>query len=181
MSAAGVLGHEYATLSGKAYLTANPAPLQATKKLKVGIRWSGNPQFEHEQHRRFDPQPLIDLHKIPGVELYSFQRDGDLRDVPFEDLAPKLKNWEDTAAYLKAMDIVITSCTSVAHMSAALGVETWVITPILPYYLWAVPGNKSAWYNSVTLFRQEKYGDWSAPLDAVKQALEQRVTVEVAA
>ena len=101
--------------------------------------------------------------------------------MPFENLEPKLKNWEDTAAYLKAMDIVITSCTSVAHMSAALGVETWVITPVLPYYLWAVPGNKSAWYNSVTLFRQEKYGDWSAPLDAVKQALEQRVTVEVAA
>ena len=72
MSAAGVLGYEFDTLPGDAYLTATPAPLQATKKLKVGIRWSGNPQFEHEQHRRFDPQPLIDLHKIPGVELYSF-------------------------------------------------------------------------------------------------------------
>jgi hypothetical protein len=79
------------------------------------------------------------------------------------------------------MDLVITSCTSVAHMSAALGVETWVVVPILPYYMWSVPGEKSAWYDSVTLFRQEKYGDWTAPFAKISKRLEERTKLKVAA
>jgi hypothetical protein len=182
MSAAYVLEHEFNTLSGKPYLTADPVPLaKKPGTLKVGIRWSGNPKFEHEQHRRFDPQPLIDLHKTEGVTFYSFQRDEDLRNVPFDDLQSDLKTWEDTASHLVSMDLVITSCTSVAHMSAALGIETWIIVPILPYYTWAVPGNKSAWYDSVTLFRQTEYGKWDDVFDRIKLALEQRVKLKEAA
>lgn len=41
-----------------------------------------------------------------------------------------------------------------------MGVPTWVVVPIMPYYIWAMPGNKSAWYNTVTLFRQTRYGHW---------------------
>lgn len=181
MSAAFVLGHEFETLSGKPYLTAKPAPVVSKPgTLRVGLRWSGNPQFEHEQHRKFDPTLMTDLHKLDGVTCYSFQRDQDvIPNLPFEQLG--LTDWEDTASHLKAMDLVITSCTSVAHMSAALGVETWVIVPVLPYYLWAVPGEKSAWYDNVRLFRQEKYGEWDAPLAKVKEALEERIRLREAA
>ena len=103
------------------------------------------------------------------------------KDLPFEDLEPNLKTWEDTASYMSSMDLIITSCTSTAHMSAALGIETWVIVPVLPYYLWAVPKNKSAWYDSVTLFRQEIYGNWDAPLKAIEEALKQKTKLKVAA
>lgn len=183
MSAAYVLGHEFNTLSGKPYLKATPKEVEKKPgTIKVGLRWSGNPKFEHEQHRRFDPKPLIDLHKLHGVTCYSFQRDGDLiKDLPFEDLEPNLKTWEDTASYMSSMDLIITSCTSTAHMAAALGIETWVIVPVLPYYIWAVPGNKSAWYDNVTLFRQEVYGNWDAPLNAIKEALKQKTKLKVAA
>lgn len=183
MSAAYVLDYEFDTLPGKPYLTAEPSILaKKPGTIKVGVRWSGNPQFEHEQHRKFDPQALIDLHKIHGVTLYSFQRDEDMvENLPFQDLSQDLKTWEDTASNLMAMDLVITSCTSVAHMSAALGKETWVITPVMPYYIWAVPGDKSAWYDCVRLFRQTTYGDWTEPLNQVSQALKERVSMKVAA
>ncbi len=101
--------------------------------------------------------------------------------LPFADLRDQLKSWEDTASILKGLDLVITSCTSVAHLSAALGVETWVIVPVLPYYVWSVPGEKSVWYDSVRLFRQTTYGDWSAPLIAVSQALKERLAIKEAA
>lgn len=183
MSAPYVLGFEHDTLPSAPYLTAEPAVVaKKPGTLKIGLRWSGNPQFEHEQHRRFDKQLMLDLHKVPGVTCYSFQRDGDLvGDLPFEDLAPVLNTWEATASHLKAMDIMITSCTSVAHMSAALGVETWVVVPILPYYLWAVPGNKSPWYDTVTVFRQESYGDWSSPFEKITAALKERLQQREAA
>jgi hypothetical protein len=183
MSAAYVLGYEFDTLSGKQYLNAEPATLaKKPGTLKVGVRWSGNPQFEHEQHRKFDSQTLIDMHKLHGVTFYGFQRDQDVvENLPFQDLGPDLKSWEDTASHLAAMDLVITSCTSVAHMAAALGKETWIVVPIMPYYLWAVPGDTSAWYDSVRLFRQTKYGDWTEPMNQIKQALQKRVTMKAAA
>jgi hypothetical protein len=53
------------------------------------------------------------------------------------------------------MDLMITSCTSVAHLSAALGIPTWVMVPVMPYYTWAMPGNTSPWYDSVRLFRKD--------------------------
>lgn len=183
MSAAHILGYEMDTLSGAPYLTAEPRKLFAKPDtLRVGIRWAGSPEFEHQQHRVFPPEPLVDLHTVPGITLYSLQRDENLIDgLPFADLRDQLKTWEDTVSILAGLDLVITSCTSVAHAAAALGIETWVIVPILPYYTWAVPGERSAWYNSVRLFRQTKYGEWSDTLTSVRQALEEKVSVKAAA
>lgn len=176
MSAAHILGYEQDTLPGEAYLTAEPRQLYAKPgTLRVGLRWAGSPEFEHQQHRVFDPAPLFDLHALPGVTLYSLQRDDNLVDgLPFADLRDQIKTWEDTASIIAGLDLVITSCTSVAHLAAALGVETWVIVPVLPYYVWAVPGDKSVWYDSVRVFRQTTYGDWSAPLAAAASALRGR-------
>jgi hypothetical protein len=183
MSAAYVLGYEYEDMKGDAFLDAPTRDLyEKPGTLKVGIRWSGNPKFEHEQHRRFNPEPLIDMHTLPGTTFYSLQRDGDTREMlPFGDLKDQLQTWSDTASIIKSLDLVITSCTSVAHCAAALGVETWIIVPILPYYCWAMPGDKSVWYNSVRLFRQTEYGNWDQPLSDVRKALEERTKLKLAA
>ncbi len=180
MSAAHVLGYDQHNFPGTPFLTAEPRRFGNESTLKVGIRWAGNPQFEHEQHRRFDPQPLIDLHTIKGVSLYSLQRDDDcVQNLPFTDLRYNLNTWEDTASIIAGLDLVISSCTSVAHLAAALGKETWIIVPVLPYYPWAMAGDRSVWYDSVRIFRQEKYGDWSATMINVRQALEKRVSSNI--
>lgn len=183
MSAAHILGYEFDTLPSAPYLTAPPRKLFAKPDtLRVGIRWAGSPEFEHQQHRLFPSEPLIDLHTLPGITPYSLQRDENLVDgLPFADLRDQLKTWEDTASIIAGLDLVITSCTSIAHLAAALGVETWVIVPVLPYYTWAVPGERSAWYDTVRLFRQTTYGEWDAPLTAVRQALEQKLERPLAA
>ncbi len=183
MSAAHILGYEMNILSGAPYLTAQPRKLFAKQaSLKVGIRWAGSPEFEHQQHRVFPPEPLINLHSIQNVTLYSLQRDDNLIDgLPFADLRDQLKTWEDAASIIAGLDLVITSCTSIAHLAGALGIETWVIVPVLPYYTWAVPGDKSAWYDSVKLFRQTKYGEWDDTLANVQVALKEKVSLRVAA
>jgi hypothetical protein len=183
MSAAHILSYEFDTLPSTPYLTAKPRQLFAKPgTLRVGLRWAGSPEFEHQQHRLFPSEPLIDLHTLPGATLYSLQRDENLVDgLPFADLRDQLKTWEDTASIIAGLDLVITSCTSIAHLAAALGVETWVIVPVLPYYTWAVPGERSAWYDTVRLFRQTTYGEWDAPLAAIRQALEQKLERPLAA
>jgi hypothetical protein len=183
MSAAHMLGYDTHNFPGESYLTADPRALYSTSNsFRVGIRWAGNPKFEHEQHRRFDPTPLIDLHKIPGVTLYSLQRDDNLIDgLPFADLRDQMKTFEDTAGILQGLDLVITSCTSIAHLSAALGKETWVIVPVMPYYAWAEPKQTTAWYRSAKIFRQEKYGDWTAPLLQISEELVKKTAASKAA
>ena len=127
--------------------------------------------FEHEQHRKFDPKYMIDLSKKFEADFYSFQRDEDLYDVNFTDLRNDLQDWQNTADYLNSMDLVITSCTSIAHMAGALGVKTWVVVPVLPYYVWAKISKKTDWYNNVTIYRQKQYGEWSEPFKEIENDL----------
>jgi sulfotransferase len=91
------------------------------------------------------------------------------------DLSGLMNTWEDTAGVISNLDLVITSCTSVAHMAAAMGKETWVIVPIMPYYLWALPGDTSPWYKSVKIFRQTTDKNWHEPFQKVKQALDTKI------
>lgn len=168
-SAGWLLGYEYDTMINDPYITPHPQSVELWKniinsdKLKVGIRWSGSPQFEHQQFRQFPVEPLLDLAKYENVQLYSLQCNNDTRELPSEivDLQHLLLSWEDTAAAMENMDLIITSCTSVAHVAAAMGKPTWVITPILPYHTWTYGDRTSPWYKTVRLYRQQKFADWS--------------------
>jgi hypothetical protein len=175
-SAAWLLGIEYDTLPTQPYLTAHPKYVQAwteqitSDKLKVGIRWEGNPQFEHQQFRRFPVEELLKLTKHKkDVQLYSLQLDNYQLKLPDPviDLQRFLVSWEDTAAAIANLDLVISSCTSVAHLACAMGKETWVIVPILPYHTWLPmsykEGRGTPWHATARLFRQTKYTNWHAP------------------
>ncbi|MFM6930492.1 MAG: hypothetical protein ACKOX6_18660 [Bdellovibrio sp.] len=183
MSAAQALGYEIGDISGAPYLTASDEKKHKwgqilnmggrKKTLNVGLRWAGNPDFEHQQFRVFPPETVLDLAKNFGdsnVQFYSFQKESTVKNLPegVVDIAPWLMDWDETAAAMKNMDLIITSCTSVAHASAALGITTWVIVPALPYYVWALHGNKSPWYGSVTLIRQKKFGCWKGVQEEVQ-------------
>lgn len=171
MSAARILEKTYSSLSGKPYLSADPEKLKfwdqslekngfLKKKKRVGLKFYGNQKFEHEQHRRF---PIEGLIQAVGNHMWV--------NLQLEDQQIPIQNWEDTLAVLGNLDLVITSCTSVAHASAALGRPTWVIVPILPYYIWAEPGNRSSWYNSAKLFRQAEFGKWDNVFEEIKLEL----------
>jgi hypothetical protein len=180
-----LFGHEVDTLPNDPYIFARQesnqiwkSMLNTDKKVKVGIRWSGNPKFEHQQFRLFPPENLIDLHEdFDHIQFYSLQRDNDLRELPegITDLKHLLISWEDTAACIENLDLVITSCTSIAHLASAMGKPTWVIVPILPYHVWAYGDEHSPWYQDTTrVFRQKKFGSWDETFDLVKKELENR-------
>ena len=176
-----VFGHTFETLPNEPYLFANQASVEIWKtlikseKIKVGIRWSGSPLFEHQQFRIFPPEKLINLYKDNDhIQFYSLQRDTDIRELPDEivDLQHLIISWEDTAACIENLDLVITSCTSIAHLASAMGKPTWVIVPLLPYHIWAYGGNTSPWYQDTTqVFRQVKFGNWDTPFENVSNEL----------
>ena len=165
MSAVVPFGYEYEDLKGKPYIerTADPIPG------RIGVRWSGNPKFEHEQHRFFPADLMFDA--VKGYDCVSLQRDKDAELKPEWMKQAPLDDWQTTRKSISQCELVISSCTSVAHLSAAMGVETWIVVPVLSYYLWALPGDVTPYYDSATLFRQQKYGSWKEPFTKIKEQL----------
>ena len=182
-SASWLFGHEFDNLPNEPYIFAKDESVDLwktmlnTEKIKVGIRWSGSPLFEHQQFRIFPAQKLIDLHKdFSHIQFYSLQRDTDIKELPekISDLQHLIISWEDTAACIANLDLVITSCTSIAHLASAMGKPTWVIVPILPYHVWAYGGDHSPWYQNTTkVFRQTKFGDWTDTFQKVSDELKE--------
>ena len=172
MSVVVALGYEFKDLSGKPYIT-KPKIKKGTKP-RIGLRWVGNPRFEHEQHRKFPSKLFFDAVKGIDAEFISLQRDEGADEAPKWVKRVPLSHWGETREAIASCDLVITSCTSVAHLAAALGVPTWIVVPILPYYLWALPGNTTPYYDSVQLFRQSTPGDWKAPFDQIHETLKKR-------
>jgi ADP-heptose:LPS heptosyltransferase len=59
------------------------------------------------------------------------------------------------------MDIVVTVDTSVAHLSGALGLPTWLLLAYTPDWRWILGRNDTPWYPSVKLYQQKAAGDWT--------------------
>ena len=188
-SAGWVAGHTFDDFPSDPYLAPIPESVEIWKsmiksdKIKVGIRWAGNPKFEHQQFRRFPEKFITNLSKYPKIQLYSLQRDHNTITLPENiiDLQYMLLGWEDTLAAIANLDILITSCTSVAHVAAAMGKETWVIVPALPYHTWTYGAPKSTtspYYNTVKIFRQKQYGKWNDVWQELYKALEDRFSLK---
>lgn len=179
-----MLNVDFDDLSGKPYLTPDSKliPLFSgimSDKLNVGIRWRGVDGDDYI-NRLFPLEQMLDAVSQDHVSLYSLQKDNhEYLPDHVTNLDPMLTSWENTAAIIYNLDLVITSCTSVAHVAAAMGKPTWIVIPVMMYYLWCYPGDKSPWYDSVTLFRQEKYGNWDKPFNEIKEKLRIHDTVIV--
>ena len=112
--------------------------------------------------------PLLDT---PRIQFYSLQVDRPPPDERVVDLRGRLRDFADTAAVMAALDLVITVDTAVAHLAGALAVPTWVLLPRQPDWRWLLEREDSPWYPSLTLFRQQRAGDWAEVLDRLAPAL----------
>jgi len=175
MSAIVPLGFDYGDISGAPYIT-KPVTIKSRKK-RIGLRWQGSTQFEHEHHKAFPYELMFAAVKDTDAEFISLQRDEGADAAPTWVKTVPLNSWEDTRAAAASCDLVISSCTSVSHLSAAMGIKTMVVTPIMPYFLYALAGESTPYYKSMSLIRQEVFGDWQAPFDQIKDRLNQKLVL----
>ena len=144
-----------------------------SNKFKIGVKFRGGTAFDHDKYR--SPQ-VIDiirtLSSISNVELYSLEKD--VIDLPKEYIRHDIKDFRDTCNIIQQMDLVISTCTSIAHLSAGLGQKTFIMIPVNPYWIWVYPRkNNSSWYyKDVTLFQQTRFQEWNNTLQNVKNQVE---------
>jgi len=175
MSAIVPLGFELEDLSGTPYIT-KPKAIRGFRK-RIGLRWQGQMAFEAEHQKKFPYQLMFDALKDVNAEFISLQRDEGAEACPKWVKQVPLDSWEDTRQAAASCDLVISSCTSVSHLAAAMGVETWTIIPVMPYFFYAQEGDTCPYYDTMKLLRQESFGDWEAPFAKIKERLSEKKTL----
>jgi tetratricopeptide (TPR) repeat protein len=153
--------------------------LQEDKKYKIGIFWNSGSGFEQAHFRSVDFSGLFDVVNQDKFSLYSLQ----MKDNPVPDSCKnhikefhsKDREFADTFSIVNQMDLVITSCTSIAHIAASMGKETCIFVPIMEYYIWTSSHDKSWWYGDhVHMFKQKKPRIWDEPLKELREFLNDR-------
>ena len=56
---------EYKDVDGSPYI--NLPKNKTSKKIRIGLRWQGNPNFEHQQHRIFPPNKLFNAVSVFNI------------------------------------------------------------------------------------------------------------------
>jgi len=141
---------------------------------RVGVVWAGNPGHANDFFRSMSASMLAPVLDIAGVSFYGLQLDQRASAVPARgmvDLTGHIITFTDTAALVDQMDLVIAVDTSIAHLSGALGRDTWVLLPYRPDWRWLLRRADSPWYPTITLFRQPRSQDWAGVANDVAKAL----------
>lgn len=150
--------------------------------IHVGLAWSGNPKNRIDEMRSLHLEALAPLAKIPGVIFHSLQKGERAKEVRNPPKGMKIIDWSDTladfsvtAGLIQALDLVVSTCTSIPHLAGAAGVPVWLLLSYIPDWRWFLEDNTTPWYPSMRLFRQPGPGDWKSVIQNVANHLERLV------
>lgn len=145
-------------------------------KLKIGIYWQGNPTILKNRSTKLNK--LLPLFNSDKRKIYSFQMskidyesDNLKKTLDLVDLAPYIKNYEDTAAFLHNIDVLVTIDTSIAHLAGALGIKTFLMLPYASEWRWFDDTDTTPWYDSVKIFKQDSDCCWDSVISRINEEL----------
>jgi tetratricopeptide (TPR) repeat protein len=193
MSLARVMGTTLETIPATTpYLQPDPERVAAWRSrinrdgFKIGLVWGGSIRNASNLIRSMKLSVCEPLAAIPGVALYSLQKDADAAELKLfadrwgmVDLGPELRDFDDTAAVIENLDLVISVDTAVAHMAGALGRPVWTLVYQPTEWRWLLERDDSPWYPSMRLFRQTfEEPCWPPVIERVSAALRDVVAAQ---
>lgn len=182
--------------SGEPWLKAAPdipesspdiakTPPDIVRLPRIGISWTGGTKNTHQAYRSLDIAALEPILRArPDAQWFSLQYTPDAaRQVCELEERTGIRishfpgwvecfDYDRTASFVASLDLVITVCTTAHHLGGALGVPTWTLVPKRANWRYCGGGGESLpWYNSARLFRQDKDGDWTGPINKAVYAI----------
>jgi tetratricopeptide (TPR) repeat protein len=165
------------------YLVADPLRVEAWRSrldalgpgLKIGLSWRGGMPQSRRALRSIDPAALAPLVAVPGTHFVDLQHDGrpeelrtltQVHGLTVHHWPEALADYEETAALVASLDLVVSVCTAVIHLGGALGRPVWVLAPFSPEWRYGIAGEAMPWYPSVIVLRQPARDDWDGVLAA---------------
>ena len=146
----------------------------------VGIAWqAGNSLDNYERSipikyfkklKKLKKLKLISLHPKNLLEDYDSHKDL-YNDIVFFDEMDKKYKFVDSAAIISNLDLVISVDTSLAHLSASMNKETWIMLSYYHDWRWGLKNTNTHWYKSVKLFRSNKKNDWKKIFEKIMKII----------
>lgn len=148
----------------------------STSKINIGLAISGNPGQQTNSERSIPLEKIHSLSKYGNlyiIQNYLFEKDQKyLANHPeINYLGDHLVDFTDTAGIVSSMDIIISSCTSLAHLAGSINKKTFLMSKWAPDWRWLLDREDSPWYPSIKIFRQHIEGDWSLVINSIKNEL----------
>jgi tetratricopeptide (TPR) repeat protein len=152
--------------------------------LKVGISWRGGGKSSVRSARSTIPDQWSGIFSLPGIHFINLQYGDCIEELALlkKDTGVTIHNWPDAdplkdldnfAAQIKALDLVISVDNATVHMAGALGVRAWVLLPFVCDWRWMLDFEDTPWYRTVKLFRQKNSGDWNVVFENVASNLKE--------
>lgn len=174
----------------RGYLRADPAKVSRWRerlaalpgRIKVGIAWRGGTPSTRRSLRSIPLAQWTPILGVPDADFVSLQHSviaAEIDDMR-QRLALGVHHWQEaiddydeTAALVSALDLVISVQTAVVHLAGAIGKQTWALIPAVPEWRYGAAGSTVRWYPTVHLIRQSHAGDWDTVLREVGEDLRQ--------
>lgn len=144
--------------------------------LKIGISWRGGHRYTNQQSRSVELNNLVPIFKQQAAIFISLQytdcqdeleKVQKLYGIEIRHWQEAIDDYDETAALVSALDLVISVQTAIVHLSGALGKPVWVLVPTTAEWRYLAEGDRMPWYPSARLFRQPCPGDWGTVIERV--------------
>ncbi len=179
-----VLGTKGRHIVRSAYLKA-PGQVSvgtsAESQTRIGLAWRGNPRYPNDHLRSTRLDAFLSVLNSERVEAYSLLLDieEELNALPptkgvLHSLAEGTDStgaFVDTAALVAGLDAVITTDTSIAHLSAALGTCTYLLLNKGADWRWGSPTSPMKWYQSLQLIWLDEKTGFEGGVDRSLEAI----------
>lgn len=177
------LGTEFGTVPAEVpYLAIDPNRVAAwrerydaagrTGRPKVGLVFHANPASASVSERSLTPADVGRLLAITEIDWVNLQGGAAGRELAAEhpgitDALNREIPLDEFAAAVAATDLLITIDTMAVHCAGALGHPVWIMVPCCPHWVWGIRRDRTPWYPTARLFRQEAQRDWSGIIKMV--------------
>ncbi len=153
--------------------------------LKVGISWRGGTVYTNRNRRTLSLDALRPVLAQSGVHWINLQYGERAAEIAGFKSAHGIEitdwpeaidgDYDETAALVSELDLVISVCTSVIHLAGALGRPVWVMVPHAPEWRYGLEGEAMPWYPTARLLRQKEVGTWDGVIGRVSEDLSRRL------
>lgn len=150
--------------------------LEGNTSFKVGIAWGGNKKLIHDKKRSIHLKQWMPLFEVEDISWFSLQK-GDYADqlhevtTPVIDWTEEFQDFEDTAAFMSQLDLIISVDTSVIHLAGAMGYKAWLFNRYNSEWRWLLDVDTSPWYPNIRIFRQDSLDSWSGTILKMRDEL----------
>ena len=186
MSLAGVLNIDSESLKvDTPYLSISKQVVVPTLpdngKPKIGLVWAGSATQQINHHRSCPIEEMVKIADNDNYDFYSLQlpliteHKKILSDNKVTDLEQELISYSHTGALILQMDMVISVCTSVVHLSGALNIPSIVLLSPHADWRWLIDESQSSWYPNTSILRQEKSADWTSLIKRARNMLDEKL------